>query len=194
MAFSIDGNDGFISKVQYGGARPTLFNVNMTLKGAAAIGVGDGSALMQYMCKGVSIPASNMGIAIVNYFGRQIKYPGNRPVVEDLTMTVINDEGYAIRNQIENWMEKLNSHFGNSRSQDFETRSNYVADINLSTYRKVGGTTDQTWTFKNCFPISLDAVPLAWDANDTIMEYSVVWKYDYWTHQSIFPNNVSPTE
>lgn len=186
MAFTIDGTNGFISKVANGGARPTLFNVDITLKGSAGE-IGAAGSYFKFMCKGVSIPSANMGIATVNYFGRQIKYPGNRPVMEDLTTTIINDEGYRIRNQIENWMEKLNSHSQNIRDTAYVARTNYVADMTLYTYTK-NGLSDQSWTFKNCFPISLDSVALSWDPTDTIMEFGVVWKYDYWTHDSKLNN------
>ena len=47
--------------------------------------------------------------------GRAVKLPGNRSY-EDLTTTVINDEGYSFRNQTEHWMANLNSHAGNVRA------------------------------------------------------------------------------
>lgn len=171
----------FVSKLKNGGARPTLFEVTVQLKGEnASSATGDASDQFKYLCKGVEIPASNLGFATLNYFGRQIKYPGNR-TFDDFTTVVINDEGYTIRNKIENWLEKLNSHSTNLRDASFISKTNYICDMTVQTYKKTGEV-DQQYVFKNCFPTSLEPIDLSWDQTDVIMEFSVTWSYDYWTH------------
>tara|TARA_A100001201_G_scaffold65861_1_gene61735 strand:- start:678 stop:1235 length:558 start_codon:yes stop_codon:yes gene_type:complete len=182
MAFQVDGQNSFISKLRQGGARATLFEVNITPKGEAS---GSGQQTeFKFMCKGVQIPANALGITTVNYFGRAVKIPGNR-TFEDLTTTIINDEGYPIRNQLENWMHKLNSHVGNVRDKNFQQKlSGYVADMTLTTYTKTG-VADRKYRFENCFPTGLDQIDVNWDPNDAVMEYSVTWAYDYWEHIGI---------
>jgi hypothetical protein len=182
MAFVVDGQNSFISKLTKGGARATLFDVAITLKGdTSTTGVSPG---MTFMCKGVQIPANALGITTVNYFGRAVKIPGNR-TFEDLTTTIINDEGYPIRNQIESWMNKLNSHQGNVRDSTMLNKlTGYIADMSVKTYSKTGGD-DQIYKFENCFPTSLDQVDVNWDPNDAIMEYTVTWAYDYWEHTGV---------
>lgn len=171
----------FVSKLKNGGARPTLFEVTVALKGDdASSQTGDASEQFKYLCKGIEIPASNLGFATVNYFGRPIKYPGNR-TFDDFTTIIVNDEGYTIRNKIENWLEKLNSHSNNLRDTNYISKSNYICDMTVQTYVKTGGT-DQKYVFKNCFPTSLEPIDLSWEQNDTIMEFGVTWSYDYWTH------------
>lgn len=182
MAFQVDGQNSFISKLTSGGARATLFEVELTPKGDAS---STGSQTeFKFMCKGVQIPANALGITTVNYFGRAVKIPGNR-TFEDLTTTIINDEGYPIRNQLESWMGKLNSHLGNVRDKSFVQKiGGYVADMTLKTYTKTGDV-DRKYTFKNCFPTSLDQIDVNWDPNDAVMEYGVTWAYDYWEHVNI---------
>ena len=179
MAFAISGSNGFIGKLRGEGARSSLFEASMTLRGT---GVADGTSLFPFMCKGVALPSSNMGVVTVNYFGRPIKYPGNR-TFEDLTTTIINDEGYVIRNRIEKWLDQINSHSKNVRASNFAAgKLSYTEDLTLQPYKKTGVKADP-WHFRNCFPTSVDAMDVAWDTNDAIMEYSVTWAYDYWDHE-----------
>ena len=182
MAFVVDGQNSFISKLAKGGARATLFDVNITLKGdTSTTGSNPG---FKFMCKGVQIPANALGITTVNYFGRAVKIPGNR-TFEDLTTTVINDEGSAIRNQLESWLHKLNAHQGNVRdAQRLSKLGGYVADMTVTTYSKTGDQ-DRFYTFENCFPTALDQIDVNWDPNDAVMEYTVTWAYDYWEHAQV---------
>jgi hypothetical protein len=178
MAFAISGSNGFISKLHGEGARSSLFEVTVAFKGQSTSGA---SSDFKYMCKGTSIPASNMGVVSVNYFGRPIKYPGNR-TFEDLTTTIINDEGYVIRNGIETWLDQINSVKLNVRSPDFVGKNSYTSDLSLQPYQKTGDKAGKPFTFINCFPTSLDAIDVGWETNDAIMEYSVTWTYDFWKH------------
>ena len=182
MAFAIDGSSGFISKLAKEGARSALFKVTATLKGVNLVSTQDGSALLPFMCKGVQMPTSSVGIVTVNYFGRPVKFPGNR-TFEDITLTFINDEGYAVRNRIENWMDQINQMETNKRVTATSGKSGYVADLELQPLTKTGSTAGtQNYKFINCFPTSLDAIDLSWDSNDQIMEFTTTWAYDYFTH------------
>ena len=182
MSFKIDGTNGFISKIANEGARSSLFRVTCDLKGTNLVGAdGDGSSLLKYMCKGASIPTNQVGVVTVNYFGRPVKFPGNR-TFEDLTLTIINDEGYAVRNRIENWMHQINHTQDNTRDSSFVGKTNYVSDLTLEVFTKDGSLASDKWKFINCFPTSLDAVDLAWESNDTIMEFTTTWSYDYFEH------------
>ena len=60
MAFQVDGQNSFISKLTSGGARATLFEVNITPKGDAS-STGQQTEF-KFMCKGVQIPANALGI------------------------------------------------------------------------------------------------------------------------------------
>ena len=180
--FVVDGSDSFISKLAGGGARASLFNANLIFKGALAenskTGVMDNKTF-GFMCKGVQIPSSAVGIVSVNYMGRAVKLPGNRSF-EDMTTTILNDEGYALRNKIENWMNKINSHFGNVRAASHTNKlTGYTATLDIQTRGKAGGNTG-LWKLYNVWPTSLDQIDVNWEPNDAIMEYSVTWAYDYW--------------
>ena len=178
--FQVDGENSFISKLESGGARASLFNATISMAGK---GSSEGTvAEMKFFCKGIQIPSNAIGVTTVNYMGRAVKLPGNR-TYEDLTTTIINDEGYSLRNQIENWMSNLNSHAGNVRNPSHVGKiSQYTSKMFLTTFKKTGAS-DGAWTFFNCFPTSLDQIDVNWEPNDAVMEYSVTWAYDYWLAQ-----------
>jgi hypothetical protein len=95
MAFDIN----FLkSELKFGGARPTLFDCIITLP---AVIPGDLSQL-QFMCRATQIPASNLGLIQVPYFGRKIKLAGDR-TFDPWQVTIINDEDFKIRNTLETW-------------------------------------------------------------------------------------------
>jgi len=183
MSFAITGQNGFVSKLASEGARSSLFEVIVSLKGQNILGTEDADNTFQYMCKGIQLPSQNLGVVLVNYFGRAIKLPGDR-TYEDLTMTIINDEDHSVRNRLENWMNIMNDYVANTREAD-ASRDEYTADLTIKTYNKDGSELlngEAEWKFINCFPITVDQIDLAWDANDQVMEFTSTWVYDYWTH------------
>ena len=93
------------------GARPNLFEATITK--APVNGLTD--AEFRLLCKIASIPTSTIGVIEVPYFGRNVKIPGNR-TFDNLSVTVINDEDFKIRNAIEQWMNNLNSHQSNGHT------------------------------------------------------------------------------
>ena len=96
MAFTIDKfRTNALAK---GGARANLFDVTMT--GASAAGLN--ASEFTFACKAAAIPAMTVATIDVPYFGRTIKVPGNK-TFDNWSVTIINDEGFAIRNGIEKW-------------------------------------------------------------------------------------------
>tara|TARA_B100000745_G_C20125513_1_gene385490 strand:+ start:502 stop:1059 length:558 start_codon:yes stop_codon:yes gene_type:complete len=178
--FQVDGQDSFISKLSGGGARASLFDSQITLLGDDSTSK-TGTENFTYACKGIQIPPSTVGIVSTMFMGRAVKLPGNRSF-DDITTTVLNDEGYALRNKIESWMHKLNSHFGNVRDPKFVKKlgtTGYTRSMLITTRGKEGAAIGK-WELKNCWPSSLDQIDVNWEPNDAIMEYSVTWAYDYW--------------
>ena len=66
--------NAFASKMAKGGALASLFQCTIA-NGKGSMGdVGQ----FQFMCKGVSFPASTIEAATVTYMGRALQIPGNR--------------------------------------------------------------------------------------------------------------------
>lgn len=178
--FVVDGLDSFVTKLVSDGARASLFEANIDMVGKQNAGSAKN---FNFMCKGIQIPSNAIGITTVMYKGRAVKLPGNR-TYEDLTTTILNDEGYILRNMVENWMSNLNSHWGNIRGADYMKKlggaKGYTSTMQLKSFSKTGVQDGDSWEFKNCWPTSLDQIDVNWDPNDSIMEYTVTWAYDYW--------------
>jgi hypothetical protein len=167
LAFSINE---FKSQLVGGGARPTLFQVQIT---NPILGVADFK--VPFLCKTASLPASSLGSYNVPYFGRQIKYAGDR-TFEDWTVTIINDEDFSIRNAMEAWSNAINSHSSNTRALP----QTYKSDAIITQYGK-DGTTLRTYNFQGIYPLTISEIATSWETVDAIEEFTVTFQYDLWT-------------
>ena len=166
MAFNINQ---FKSELVGGCARPTLFQCQITnpVNTTADIKV-------PFMVRAAGIPESTVGQYSVPYFGRQVKYAGDRTFA-DWTVTVINDEDFAIRNAMEEWMNFINSHDSNSRGLPQQYKSNGQ----ITQFSKDGSPL-RTYVFEGMFPIAIDGIQMDWSATDSIEEFSITFQYDLW--------------
>ena len=55
----------------------------------------------RFMCKAANLPASNIANIDVPFRGRIFKVAGDR-TIDTWTITIINDEGFALRNALKN--------------------------------------------------------------------------------------------
>jgi hypothetical protein len=184
MAFTISD---FTQRLVGDGARPNLFQVVMT--GVPGI---TGNKL-SFMAKTAQLPGSTIGTVPLYYFGREMKFAGNRTFA-DWTITIINDEDFMIRNAIEGWMNAINSNESNIRGDAgvaiSATGQNYTTDAQVYQYGKVGPSGSASsgaagaikgYNFVGMFPVDLSPIELDWASNDTIEEFSVTFAYQYWT-------------
>ena len=159
------------------GARPNLFQVSLTFPNLVNGAVVAGQKTT-FMAKAAQLPGSTIGSVTVPYFGRELKFAGNRTFA-DWTITIINDEDFLIRNAIEEWMNAINSHAGNVRDRSATNPSNYSVDAEVIQYGKAGNELKR-YKFVGLWPQDVSAIDLAWDSNDTIEEFAVTFGYQYW--------------
>jgi hypothetical protein len=150
----------FKGNFPFDGARPNLFEVNIPVF----------DQKLTFTAKAAQLPGSTIGTIEVPYFGRTIKMAGNRTFPE-WTITVINDEDFVVRNQLEEWMSRINGHESN------------LAEVYQ--YGKQGNII-KTYTFIDMFPADISPIDVSWDANDAIEEYAVTFQYQYWTSPEVF--------
>lgn len=167
MAFSI--ND-FKSQLVGGGARPTLFRVRIT---NPITGVADFKT--PFMISAATLPDSTVGVYPVYYFGREIKYAGDRRF-NDWTVRVINDEDFAVRNAMESWSNAINSHVSNTRTPP----TAYKSQAQIFQYGKDGSVLRE-YTFQGLFPSNISDIQTNWGSRDTYEEFTVTFQYDLWT-------------
>lgn len=180
MAFNVSE---FRSQMQLDGARPNLFEVSMPFPFFSAPGTA--SQKLTFMCKTAQLPGSTIGSVSVQYFGRELKFAGNR-IFPDWSITIINDEDFIIRNAFERWMNGINSHNLNIRNPGALSPSSYTTDGEVTQYGKKGDTLKK-YKFVGLFPIDLSPIDVDWGANDTIEEFSVTLAFQWW---DAVPNGV----
>ena len=168
MAFNI--ND-FYASLQFGGARPALFDVLVTWPGGEL-------PELQFMARATTIPSATLNIVEQTYFGRALKFAGNR-IFEDWNVTVINDEDYLIRDGMEAWSEALNGFESNVRDPSRLSTVNYKGTGTVTHYGKTGNIIAR-YEVRGLIPSSVAAMPMDW-SSDEIQTFDVTFAMDYWT-------------
>ena len=161
----------FKGNFPFDGARPNLFEVNIPVF----------DQKLTFTAKTAQLPGSTIGTIEVPYFGRTIKVAGNRTFPE-WTVTIINDEDFIVRNQLEEWMARINGHESNLAEALY---SQYCFDAEVYQYGKQGDII-KSYTFIDMFPADISPIDVSWDANDAIEEYAVTFQYQYWTSPEVF--------
>ena len=169
----------FRSNIKGDGARPSLFRVRCV----APSWVGFPLEKFTFLANAAELPSSQIGEKIIPYMGQDVKFAGDR-VYPDYTLTVINDEDFAIRNAFEAWNNGI-SQF--SRKDSVRTGgatadpTSYVGTIYVDQLTKGGGTTDvlKTYTLYNAWPALVSGIALAWAAKDDIEQFQVSFRYDW---------------
>lgn len=158
------------------GARPNLFEVSMPFPVVSA--PGNAQSKLTFMCKTAQLPGATIGAVPVQYFGRELKFAGNRTFA-DWTITVINDEDFTVRNAFERWMNSINSHNLNVRNPAALAPFGYTVDGEVYQYGKAGNILKK-YKFVGLFPTDLAPIDVDWGSNDTIEEFTVTLSYQWW--------------
>ena len=169
----------FKSKLIGGGARPNLFEVELTTLPPNVVANWDAD-IFQFMCKAAALPAQNIANIDIPFRGRIFKVAGDR-TIDTWTITVINDEDFRFRNAFENWTQQIANLDDNMGTTD---PSAYM--VNAKVYQlgrgsekssqNNGGTENvvlKEYEFINIFPTNVSAIDLSYDTGDTIEEFTV---------------------
>lgn len=160
----------------YGGARPSLFNVYLSVP--TGIGIDNVSVdKFRFACRGASLPASSVASIEVPYFGRKIKVAGDR-TFEDWTVTVYNDEDFGVRSMFETWSNALNRMVSNVRDPSLAAEQ-YKTDFEIIQYGK-DGTELRSYQLVGAFPTQIGAIELDWDSANQVEIFTVNFAFDYW--------------
>jgi hypothetical protein len=177
MAFNVNE---FRAQMVADGARPNLFSV--TLNFPQLLGRQVASRKLTFMANSTQLPPSIVGVARQSYFGREVKFPGDR-IFPDWSINIVNDEDFAIRDAFEAWSNTINSHNFNIRNPVAINSLGYAVDASVTQYSKIGAPI-KTYYFYGLFPTQVDPINVAWNQNDTIEEFGVTLSYQYWTNDA----------
>ena len=168
----------FKSQLVGGGARPNLFQVELTTLPDAVEGWQ--AEKMQYLCKAAALPASNIANIDVPFRGRIFKVAGDR-TFDVWTVTIINDEDFILRNAFEGWMDKISRLNNNLGATDPNA---YMVDAtvhqrgrgSVKNSRDSAGEVKailKSYKFIDIFPTAISAIDLSYDSGDAIEEFTV---------------------
>jgi hypothetical protein len=161
-------------KAQFlGGARPNLYQVVQPFP--LILGVPAATEKLKFFCKGFELPGVSTNPIEVPYMGRQLKVAGDR-TFDDVTMTVINDMDFSIRNTFERWSNIINGH---EKNQGKMNPADYQVDTVVNQLDRDGNIL-KSYILIGTFPTSISNIDLAYDSNDTIEEFTVSFSYQYW--------------
>ena len=160
-----------------GGARPNLFEVEMTtLPG----GISWDADSFRYMCKASTLPASNIANIDIPFRGRIFKVAGDR-TIDPWTVTIINDEGFKLRNAFEEWTDliaKLENNIGATDPSAYMTNAK-VYQLGRGSKQSSQSNTGNSnavlkeYEFIDIFPTAVAAIDLSYDSTDAIEEFTV---------------------
>lgn len=169
IPFSIDD---FKAAMADGGARPSLFTMEITYDTINA------RPEFQFYCRVSEIPGAQQNVIVQKFGGREIKFAGQR-TYNNLTVTILNDESFQIRRGLEDWMDRVNGAEDNlAYSDQFGLEGDGVVRQFAKTGQEIA-----TYRFNSLFPVNIAAIPLDWSNDGVIEEYTVEFAYTYWTRE-----------
>ena len=167
----------FKSQLIGGGARPNLFEVELTTLPA---GIAWPSDNFTYMCKAAQLPDSVIANIDIPFRGRIFKVAGDR-TIEPWSITVINDEDFRIRKAMEEWVDriaKLENNLGATDPSAYMVNAKVFqlgrgATVSSSTNAGDRNAVLREYEFIDIFPTSVSSIDLSYDSSDTIEEFVV---------------------
>ena len=178
----------FKSNLLGGGARPNLFEVELTTLPA---GIEWEAEKFRYMCKAAALPASNIAQIDVPFRGRIFKVAGDR-TFDVWQITVINDEDFKIRTAFESWMgliSKLDNNMGATNPDAYMTNATVfqLGRGSQKESRDNSGSNNavlKEYEFVDIFPTAISAIDLSYDTSDAIEEFTVDFQVQSFSVQS----------
>ena len=167
----------FKSQLIGGGARPNLFEVELTTLPAGIAWPADN---FRYMCKAAQLPASVIANIDIPFRGRIFKVAGDR-TIEPWSITIINDEDFRIRKAMEEWVDliaKLENNLGATDPSAYMVNAKVFQLGRGSTPSSKNNAGDRNavlreYEFIDIFPTSVSSIDLSYDSSDTIEEFVV---------------------
>jgi hypothetical protein len=156
-----------------GGARPTHFTVD--LFPPAVLGLD--AEKIRFTCRASSIPPAIVDPVEIAYFGRRVKYSGDRRY-PDWNITVMLDADWFAREMFERWSSAINTTISNVMRPEVFPLS-YKTSAEVTQYRG-DGEIIATYLFEGLFPTMIGDVMLDWENSNQIETFDVTFAYDYW--------------
>jgi hypothetical protein len=183
---------GFKERLAGGGARPNLFEVQIPVMPTGVTWDSARQRTFSFLCEATSMPSSNIDPINVPFRGRILKVAGDR-TIDIWSVTVINDEDFAIRTAFEQWanlISKLDNASGATSPQSY-MRDAYVhqlgrgqaknATTNRSGFPEAAANPLRTYKMYDIWPSSIGAIELSYGDSNAIERFTVDFQVQWWT-------------
>lgn len=174
----------FKSTMAGGGARPNQFRVHLTLPSF----VPDNGATRKatFMISAASLPEQTLGVASVQFRGREVKWAGDR-TTSPWTVNVYNDTDFSIRDAFEYWSQGIVenfTNFGRTTAAEYQvTGTIEQLDRNDNVLK--------TYTFFDMWPIQVGEIALDYGSNDQIETFTCTFDYLYFELDNVDPAGIT---
>ena len=166
--------DDFKANLIGGGARANQFRVTITPPPGIAIGLD--VRRTSFLVRSSNLPAQTLGEITVPFRGRSIYMAGDRAEPDPWETTFLNDTDFAIRNVMERWHNGINDYVNATGKQK---PSEYTADLTVQQKDRDDVKVLKEYQFMGAWPTTISAIELSASENDSIEEFSVTWRYEY---------------
>ena len=185
----------FKTQLRRGGARPNLFEVDITSSTALNNIFWDGTDQddFHFLCKATSMPTQTIGSVDVPFRGRILKVAGDR-TFEPWTVTVINDEEFNVRSAFERWSDAINNmesgeglvspndYMGQGTIKQLGRTDIGTRDVGADA--KAGGDGKgvlYSYKVQDIWPSEIGSIDLSYESSDAIEEFTVTFQVQYMT-------------
>jgi hypothetical protein len=188
---------GFKERLAGGGARPNLFEISIPAfpTGLNIKWAEEDARTFNFLCKAAAIPGSSISPIDVPFRGRSLKVAGDRTFAP-WTVTIINDEDFRLHTAFTQWMNgmnKLENATGATRPSSYMV-DGYVYQLGRGADRGASSTNNSSTggsvgnvpirplrTFKvyDIWPSNVGEIPLSYDQDNTIEEYTVEFQMQW---------------
>ena len=184
----------FKSKLDGGGARPNLFEVQVNFPDEVNLAIqGDGDGQFdgdrfRFLCKAAALPASNVSNLEVAFRGRTLKVAGDR-TFDPWSITVINDQDFGHYRAFQAWAQNIAQYGDSSGLTDPSSYMGQatVYQLGRNVASQQGSNSPATdsnilaqYKFVDIFPTTVGAIDLSYDTENTIEEFTVDFQVQYW--------------
>ncbi len=160
------------------GSRPNLFRIEVIPP--SGILVGGYTTLV----RSAALPSATMGtIELPMNGGRRFKIGGDR-VFSEWSSTVLNDENYTLRSNLEVWQNNMvftNYEIGTGLGNRSAASTGLYGTVLIYQLDEEGASVPfGSYRLVNCWPSDISAIDLSYDTTDAVEDFTVTWTYDYY--------------
>jgi hypothetical protein len=136
---------------------------------------------LKYRCISCSLPGKMMSTTERATYGPTRKV-ATGAVYQDVVFSFIVSDSMEESNYFNNWQQAIvynNSDEGRF-SNDVAYYDDYIGTLNIRQFSKNGGDPILTIQLLECYPISVEEIPIGWEMNNEFIKVNVTMAYRNW--------------